>query len=556
MKFNVTSPNGKRITIEGNKPPSEQELNQIFGSIPQSQPQNEKRSLDEFGQNIIASGGRFIGDTASAILNPVQTVKGIISLVKDPMVLVNYYKDRYGKDLAQTLYEDPVGVLADLSTLVGGAGAVLKGVDAVSDIGRLGKVADVVSDVGRAIDPLTIAGKGVQKIVSPVSTMAGKGTKKALLNIADRYTTAGLGSPKELGNIKALTGMSQTDFFNKYNLWDKTPETIQKAIDKVNDLRSANVHKSGLMARTGDVIMGFDDEISKLEKGVKGVISESDKIKIAQLKKLKDKFINSIGTEYSSAIKPGKRLVVGDGGILEFEKIPVDKYAQTKFISSMPIKTEASVLDAFRKKIIDPDIPKSTFGMSNRGSSKVSGSKIARETVRSAIEKVAPGTRKLGREESALIRLRDVISNLENRQSARQPINFTKLGTATAGGIIAGFPGAAAGFLLEKAINSPKGTSVISKTLQRAANASFTPDLSKFNKITPFYKAGKVGRMISPKTNQKQQSLQPIVSPQKSVSQPIITPKPITGEVKVKSTGFGGKNPFKRTKKVKKGSFV
>lgn len=499
----------------------------MFKPDTQSSFKPDTRNLSGFVGNIGESGRKFIGDTASAILNPVQTVKGIISLVKDPMVLVNYYKDRYGKDLAQTLYEDPVGVLADLSTLVGGAGAVLKGVDAVSDIGRLGKIADVVSDVGRVIDPLSIAGKGVQKIVSPVSTIAGKGIKQAgsfMANASENIATAGLGSPKKLTAVKKLSNMPIDEFFDKYNLWDRSPESVQSAIDVVSKQRGGMIDSSVAKVKVKDIIASFNDEIERLRPST----IESD-VALQQLNELtrrRDNFVTAMRNPETSRSKR----VVSAKRINESQKLVGGDVRSTAF----------------------------TPGASMTGSGQ--GTKKTYELFRKQTEKAVPGTQKLGREEAALIKLKELTENANSRASARQNINFSKLGGATvAGATFRSVPAAIGGFVAEQFVNSPAGSRILSKSLKNVGSVlkeSKTPDLSKFNKITPFYKAGKVGRMISPKTNQEQQSLQPVVSPQKSVSQPIITPKPITGEVKVKSTGYGGKNPFKRTKKVKKGSFV
>jgi hypothetical protein len=464
--------------------------NQTSGFIPDKP---VEKSIGGFVKNIGESGADLVGSTVGAVLNPIETVKNLISLVKDPMVLVDYYKNRYGKDLLTTLYEDPVGVLGDLSTVIGGAGAVAK-------VGGLTKVAKVANVASKLTDPLTIASK--LPVVKPVISAFKRIPSKAgtiISNTAERYTTAGLGSPKELGNIKKLTGMSQTDFFNKYNLWDKSPETIQAAITKLDDLRTSNVNKAGLTTKTGDVVKAFDNEIAKLQQGVGGVTSETAKTQIKQLNKLKNEFINSIGSQYSNPLKADKKLVIKDGGILEWQTTPVDKYANKKFISSVPINTEVSTLNAFRKNVIDPDIPSSIFGMSTKGSAKASASKVGRDIVRSSIEKVVPGTKQLGREEAGLLKLKKVVEGAENRQSARQPINFTKLGSATAGGIVAGFPGAAAGFLLEKAVNSPKGTSIIAKSLQKTGKAVTnikTPKIvSKTSKIVK--PIGKTGRMIN-----------------------------------------------------------
>jgi hypothetical protein len=55
--------------------------------------------------------------------------------------LLNLYKDRYGsiENFKNSLYTDPVGVLADVATLASGVGAAGKGVQLAADAGKLTK---------------------------------------------------------------------------------------------------------------------------------------------------------------------------------------------------------------------------------------------------------------------------------------------------------------------------------------------------------------------------------------------------------------------------------
>jgi hypothetical protein len=86
--------------------------------------------------------------------------------------------NRYGSlhNVANTLYTDPVGALADLSTLADGAGLVARGVRTAADAASLtrtaeiaGQVSDVSKQVSSASNPVTLAAKPVSAIATRVA---------------------------------------------------------------------------------------------------------------------------------------------------------------------------------------------------------------------------------------------------------------------------------------------------------------------------------------------------------------------------------------------------
>jgi len=477
----------------------------------------DKRTIGGFAGNVAKSGGRLITDTASAVLNPVDTVKNIIGLVKDPMVLVDYYKNRYGKDLATTLYEDPVGVLADLSTLIGGAGAVVKGVGAVSKASGLSRAGSTLSKISRATDPLMMAGK----VVKPITNLANKPVKSIgnlLSNASDNIATSGLGSPKKLQAVKRLSDMPIQDFFDKYNLWDRSPESVQDAIEQVSKKRGGMIDKSTAKVSVSNVVKSFDDEIESLRRAS----GESDVAlqQMSELMRRKDNFLKALTENETTPLN------VSAGRINESQKLVGGDVRSTAF----------------------------TPGASMTGSGQ--GTKKAYELFRRQTEKAVPGTQKLGREEAALIKLKEIIENADARQSARQNINFSKLGGATvAGATFRSIPAAVGGFVAEQFVNSPTGSRILSKTLKKTGQVlkeSKSPDLTKFSKVTsPIYQTARGGRMVNQKETQQSQGLVPKVLREKNVSQPIVAQS--SGTIKI-TPEKKSKNPFK-TKKVNKGSF-
>ena len=130
----------------------------------------EKKTVGGFVKNVGTSGADLIGGIVKALVNPVDTAKNVGGLAVGAGqklvgydgeqslkvdALVDYYKQRYGKDLSKTLYEDPVGVLADLSTVLGGGGALLKGVGKIaelSDVAKVSGAAEKATRYGKILD--------------------------------------------------------------------------------------------------------------------------------------------------------------------------------------------------------------------------------------------------------------------------------------------------------------------------------------------------------------------------------------------------------------------
>ena len=173
-----------------NAPSTDPELDAIFNSVapaPQKGTETtpEKKTVGGFVKNVGKSGADLIGGIVDALVHPARTLKGVgtIALGAGQKLvgydgeaagavdqIVDFYKQRYGKDIKETLYNDPIGVLADLSTVLGGGAALLKGAGTASKISTIGKAAGVPEQALRysklaekgaiATDPLRLAGKG------------------------------------------------------------------------------------------------------------------------------------------------------------------------------------------------------------------------------------------------------------------------------------------------------------------------------------------------------------------------------------------------------------
>jgi len=123
----------------------------------------------------------------SAISHPIQTIKGVSSAVAGGVEklipgeqaqessfddVINGLKERYGSldALKKTAIEDPVGLALDVATILEPAGAGIKAMGKAGEIGKVAEVGSQIAKAGEAVNPLRVAGKGIE--------LAGKGLGK------------------------------------------------------------------------------------------------------------------------------------------------------------------------------------------------------------------------------------------------------------------------------------------------------------------------------------------------------------------------------------------
>jgi hypothetical protein len=160
--------------------------------------------LSRAAQNIVPSAKQFGRDIVQPILHPKETAKSMAQLGRGIMEKVipgdqgwkgdeeianavgEFFVDRYGSmdAIKETIATDPVGIVADLGMVLSGAGAGVRGAGKVATVaakagsaqgrtgqalGAAGRAAETVGRgvgaVGRAIDPASLAGRGVKTVV-------------------------------------------------------------------------------------------------------------------------------------------------------------------------------------------------------------------------------------------------------------------------------------------------------------------------------------------------------------------------------------------------------
>ncbi len=460
----------------------------------------QKKSLGGFMGNVVKSGIRTVGDLGGAVVNTFNPnmekntvanlgklalgagqllIPGEQGLENNARAVGNFYKDRYGSldKIGNTLYNDPVGAALDVATVASGVGGALKGgaslatagskaVSLSSNAAKAARLGNAFSKAASFVDPFSLAMKGGGKVLSGVGAKLAPGLDK----MSERVITQGMGNPRMLDKARGVSPISLNKLFNKYNTFDRTPEAFGQAADTAGDAVKAMISEAGAKGVGVDVlgvVKMFDQEIAKLEG--KAQISDKAASALSELRRRKQMFVDS--------------LAQGNGGL------------------STPLNANVKQVYDIKSQF-QGDVPASTFGMPTQDVGKTAGTTTAYRTLLKGVEEAAPGVKNTGREQSALIKLKEIAKASESRGSARQAINFSKLGGAGVGGVLAGLPGAVAGMAAEQLVNSPQGIKAMSQGLSGAANLIRNPKISqsvaKMGRITsPAYSYAKAGRITN-----------------------------------------------------------
>lgn len=201
-------------------------------------------SWKDLPRNIIPSAGRFVGGLADAVTNPLRTIGGVMdiaagglrnitpepirrvvdsvdtvpgSALTDPEAgprasaaanaVGQFYKDRYGslEGAKRTAIEDPVGLAADVSSVLGlGAGtARLAGAPGVSK---------ALMTASNATNPLSAVGPGLRlagKAVGGIGKhVLGMTTGVGAENISQAFKAGKAGDKAFLGNLTGTESMN------------------------------------------------------------------------------------------------------------------------------------------------------------------------------------------------------------------------------------------------------------------------------------------------------------------------------------------------------------
>lgn len=230
-------------------------------------------------RNIPSSFGSLVGNVVEAVTSPVQTAKSVLDLGAGilqnvlPESLVQavgedkasrevaskvgqFYADRYGsvEGAKRAIAEDPVGVLADVSTLLtGGAMAAPRA------------VAQPISRVASAIDPLAIAARTTAKTAG----LGGRG----LANVVGLTTGAGKESVTQAFEAGRRGGEAAEQF--RANISGRADPTevldIAKAnLNELNNLKQTEYRSGMVNIKNDKTVLDFTD----IDKGLQNATAK------------------------------------------------------------------------------------------------------------------------------------------------------------------------------------------------------------------------------------------------------------------------------------------
>lgn len=409
--------------------------------------------------NIPSSALNLASNIKEAVVNPVETGKGLINILKgsgaklgeiilntkygqsvlqkakdsgfDVRVqpdgklggsdmpeleqfnaVVDFVKDRYGniENLKRTMVEDPVGALADLASVVTGVGGIASKAGTISKVGTLSKAGSTLTKVGSAIEPLNAipqVAKFTGRVLSKVP-----GVKTATNIVSDVLPTSAKIKEGEVvkaldltsgdvRNIDKLTGNNTTEFIINNKLLKGTPEEIATSL---NDFRKATMKEVRNEIARVPIIYNIGD-IPNLKKGLEVIVQGIDDIPGLEPEVAKIKALMSKDKLTLSDVQLAKELIDENSNI--YSKIGDVKSSAT-----------ARGLDNIRKdlrKFIEDEVSKHTEGKTD--------------------------IHKLNNDVQTSYAIEDAISNRTSRSSTRKYITGIDIATAVTGFIAFGVPG-------------------------------------------------------------------------------------------------------------------
>lgn len=195
-----------------------------------SNQENKRSAIAQTIGNIPGSAANFFGGLANAVLSPVQTVMGALDLgagalrnlapsgVRSAVDAIDpnpqsaerasqtasaagqMYKDRYGglDNIRNTVIQDPVGVAADLSTVLGVGGAMAPG-----------RVGQALSTASRYTNPLSAIPPVVRGFGKAGQQVLGLTTGVGAENIAQAAKSGYTGNRAFIENLSGQRSMTE-----------------------------------------------------------------------------------------------------------------------------------------------------------------------------------------------------------------------------------------------------------------------------------------------------------------------------------------------------------
>jgi len=365
--------------------------------------------------NIPESTVKFASDMYQAVRHPIKTGRamgqvfagGVQKLTpgeqpEEPYfdALVDFMKSRYGSidDFKKTISEDPVGVVADIATVMIPAGGAVKGAGAAAKAAKLtgtGRAltaaGGAISKAGAAAEPIGAAVRGASKLIP----------KKAPRNMYLSSAKFGTTIPREDRLKMAQLALDESIM--------PTVKGLDKLRDKIDNLNTEIAAKIDAAVDSGERI-----PVDKLFK---------------HFDELKEK--------YSLSGKPMTNLRAIDRVKKEIKKAQ-ELYGRDELTPKQAQKI---------KQQIYRDL-ESHYSSVKESPAAAQAQKAVARAAKESIEEIIPEIKELNRTDGALIQLRHSIERSAARIANRDLIGIGTPIKATMGGVAGGYGGAIGGTVL------------------------------------------------------------------------------------------------------------
>ena len=389
-------------------------------------PTPEKKSIGGFIGNIFKSAGGLASGIGSAVvntLNPNLEKNTLVNLGKMAVgageLLIpgeqgqekyarnigSFYKQRYGglSNIGNTVYSDPVGVVADLATLLSGGAAAAGKVGQIGKISGLIRAAEGIGNAAKIVDPL----RAMASPITKVAETAGNILDKIPSRLVGSYMKQTASQIAKEGNVSELLLKQGTKYVGK------TPDKIYKiAAQDVNELENAISTKLEKSQRMVDI----DNVYKKVAKEFSGSNLTAEDVKNLITKKVQSQAKVAGGGTWDSANANRLKVAVGEELHGKFG------LQHTSF--------ETDVMKKFRGELADK------------------------------IKNINPSTIPLFGKQTIAIRIRDVASRVMNSGKGNQLIGLGDIGAGGVGSILGGGVGGFATIAAKRILESPQFKSI------------------------------------------------------------------------------------------------
>lgn len=264
-------------------------------------------SLGRMVENIPGSAVDVGKSLITPVLHPVQTAKGLGQMAKGAISklipgeqpsetdfdrLTEHFKDRYGSidNFKRSLENDPVGVAADASAILSVGGLVTRGAGNVARLPGLSRAGEQLSRAGAAIEPVTIAAKGVGAVsraggelaagLGGFTTGTGKNVIKEAFQsgAAEKFTRALRGKvPGEqvfdeaIDSLNVIRTKRSKDYTTRLN-------RVKQINDEISPKELFNTFQDKLddfgVKRGGDGALDFRDSTLRLDQEAIKIVNQ------------------------------------------------------------------------------------------------------------------------------------------------------------------------------------------------------------------------------------------------------------------------------------------